>query len=84
MMFTPSKQWVLVGLTSYGEGCARPTSAGVYTRVAAYENWIRSTTNGAYWPVTFSHANTMEASRSYLFLFLLLIIFVKFHLLMTV
>ena len=57
MMFTSSGQWVLVGITSYGIGCARPTSAGIYTRVAVYENWIRSVTGGAYQSVVFSSGN---------------------------
>ena len=48
MMFTPNKQWVLVGLTSYGHGCARKGYAGVYTRVAAFEDWIELHTKGAY------------------------------------
>ena len=48
MMFTTSNQWVLVGLTSYGDGCARANAMGVYTRVAAYQDWIRQTTSGAY------------------------------------
>ena len=33
---------VLVGITSYGKGCARPGYFGVYTRVSAYTDWIRS------------------------------------------
>ncbi|CAF3924826.1 unnamed protein product [Rotaria sp. Silwood2] len=45
MMFNASNQWVLVGLTSSGIGCARAEYAGMYTRVAAYENWINSNTN---------------------------------------
>ena len=48
MMYTASQQWVLVGLTSYGEGCARPEYAGVYTRVAAYQSWIATATGNAY------------------------------------
>lgn len=36
-------RWILSGITSYGTGCARPTHAGVYTRVAAYEAWITLT-----------------------------------------
>ena len=48
MMYTASQQWVLVGVTSYGAGCARASSAGVYTRVAAYQSWIATTTNNAY------------------------------------
>ena len=46
MMFTDSNQWLLVGLSSYGVGCARPNSPGVYTRVTAYQEWIRTKTSG--------------------------------------
>ena len=62
MMFTSSGQWILVGITSNGIGCARPTSSGVYTRVAAFENWINSSTNGSYWPVYFSHDVICQSS----------------------
>ena len=47
-MYTTSNQWVLVGLTSYGKGCARPSAAGVYTRVAYFQSWISSTTSNAF------------------------------------
>jgi len=46
MMFTASGQWELVGVTSYGIGCAEASYSGVYTRVAAYQNWIATTTSG--------------------------------------
>lgn len=48
MMFTESRQWVLVGVTSYGIGCALPGFAGVYTRIAAYQKWIAMMTSNAY------------------------------------
>lgn len=40
MIFTSSQQWVLVGVTSFGRGCAQPGYSGVYTRTAAYIDWI--------------------------------------------
>ena len=37
-----SNQWTLVGITSYGNGCARYNFPGVYTRVSAYLSWIQN------------------------------------------
>jgi secreted trypsin-like serine protease len=75
MMFTQSNQWVLVGLTSFGEGCARINNSGVYTRVAAYEDWIRSYTNDSYWIVTDSHGTTIFTSITHLYFFIIPFIF---------
>ena len=36
--------WYLHGLTSYGEGCALANKPGVYTRVSALIQWIKSIT----------------------------------------
>lgn len=33
---------VVVGLTSFGQGCGRPEKYGVYTRVSQYRDWIES------------------------------------------
>lgn len=48
MAFTTSNQWVLIGVTSSGVGCARAEYAGTYTRIANYRSWINSTTNASY------------------------------------
>ncbi|CAF4090593.1 unnamed protein product, partial [Adineta steineri] len=47
MMFNSNKQWVLVGLTSNGLGCAEAAYSGIYTRVATFVSWINTNTNGS-------------------------------------
>jgi secreted trypsin-like serine protease len=46
-MFSTSQQWVLIGLTSSGIGCAEANYSGMYTRVAAFQDWISAITNGS-------------------------------------
>ena len=36
------QMWYLVGITSFGRGCARENAYGVYVRVSAYLDWIEA------------------------------------------
>ena len=38
--------WSQAGIVSFGDGCAKPGSFGVYTRVARFTDWINNTMNG--------------------------------------
>ena len=40
-MSQANDQWYLVGIVSFSEGCARENRPTVFTRIAAYEDWIR-------------------------------------------
>lgn len=40
-----NNRWVLVGITSYGYGCALAGYAGVYTRTSHYIEYIQSIIN---------------------------------------
>lgn len=34
---------MIVGITSWGQGCGQKNKAGVYTRISSYEQWIENT-----------------------------------------
>jgi secreted trypsin-like serine protease len=78
MMFSSNNQWLLIGLTSFGVGCANKQYSGIYTRVAAFQNWIKTYTNDSNW-VVISHANNISTSASNLFVFIVLFFVVTFY-----
>ncbi len=40
LMLYHNNRWYIVGIVSFGDGCSRANSGGIYTRVSAYEKWI--------------------------------------------
>jgi secreted trypsin-like serine protease len=36
-------EWIDVGITSFGDGCALPGTYGVYTRVSRFSDWVSET-----------------------------------------
>ncbi|XP_044873114.1 serine protease 33-like [Mauremys mutica] len=41
LVCSQADSWFLIGIVSWGDGCALPYRPGVYTRVSAYSDWIQ-------------------------------------------
>lgn len=37
-----NSNWILAGITSWGEGCAEAQLPGIYTRVSSFSDWIKT------------------------------------------
>lgn len=46
LVFEASSKPELVGVVSWGEGCARPLKYGIYTKVSAVADWIKACVSG--------------------------------------
>lgn len=44
VVYDENNRKFLMGIVSFGEGCADPRYLGIYTRVSKYTNWIRQNT----------------------------------------
>jgi len=56
-------RWTLVGVVSYGIGCARTGNAGVYARVSNYLSWVNSNVADG-WCGTSAPATTTAATST--------------------
>ena len=72
MMFSSNNQWILVGVTSNGIGCASANYSGMYTRVAAFQDWISSSMNASSYAHKISTDDSSFIVLSLLFISMLL------------
>lgn len=69
------RQWLIAGITSYGDGCGKSDHAGIYTRISMYIDWIESIT-GKDGIVIVGNENIASSIRSN---FILITIYLLLH-----
>jgi secreted trypsin-like serine protease len=56
LMLYTNNRWYTVGIVSFGDGCSRANSGGIYTRVSAYHKWIGQIMSSSTGPLNCSSA----------------------------
>jgi len=68
MLENSDSRWEVIGITSFGKSCGKPNTPGIYTRVATYNSFIRSTIGLSRHNPYYSSSSSNRFSFSIIFL----------------